>query len=97
MKQTKTTKNKYLRRLVRDYEIERNRPRGIKLLDLLLRNTKLECFKTPTFFVATNVFNECNGEPKHKGVAIWESKGLKKSTALITDLENLFYYPLKSI
>ena len=38
MKQSKQTKNKYLRQLVRSYEIELQRPKGLKYLDQFINN-----------------------------------------------------------
>jgi len=56
------TKNKYLRRLVRNYEIELQRPKGLKYLDMLIRNSE-GCFYNMSkfsLFVSRSIHKECN-------------------------------------
>jgi hypothetical protein len=87
----KQTKNKYLRQLVRNYEVEKNRPRGIKLLDKIERSIP-EYFRKDygVIFVATNIFNELGGVREFNNKNIIKVNGLRKSMAVFArDLETI--------
>jgi Tfp pilus assembly protein PilN len=90
-KQPKHTKNKLLRKLVRYYEIEQNRPRGFKLLEKMyqqipesLRNRNL------IFCVSENIFQECESN-NFKGCEVKSYKSIKKSTAYVLDKDNMLW------
>jgi hypothetical protein len=91
MKQSKQTKNKHLRQLVRNYEIEKNRPRGVKLLDKIERSIPAYFRKDyGVIFVAPNVFNELGDVREYNNKNIIKVNGLRKSIAIFArDLETI--------
>jgi hypothetical protein len=69
-KKSKYTKNKELIRIIRDYEIELNRPKGLKLLDKMI-SVMPESHKANAFYVSKKIHKECNFITKYKGYFVW--------------------------
>ena len=90
MKQTKTTKNKYLRRLVRDYEIERKRPKGLKYLDMFIKQIP-ETVDNTAIFVSRTIHKECDLISKYKGYNIYSATVIRNTQAYACNESNIFY------
>jgi hypothetical protein len=87
----KKTKNKYLRQLVRNYEIELRRPKGVKLIDLIYKQVPDALKNSVDFFVSPLVFSELEGMTKYKGRNIIKANVLPKSNVVAANPENIFY------
>ena len=83
----KQTKNKYLRRLVRNYEIELNRPKGLKFLDQIIK--VIPCNLTVSLFVSPTIHNECDRITRYKGYNVVRTSGLHRTQVCATDPYNL--------
>jgi len=89
-KKRKTTSNWYLRRLVRKIGIEANRPKGVKLLDLVLKylpNTS----DADTIFVGKTIHKETNFLEEYKGFKVKSHNGMLDKTAYLCKESNLYY------
>lgn len=86
----RVTKNKYLRRLVRNYEIERLRPKGLKALDLLIRNIPNAMLNKCVLFIGNTIHKEADFITRYKGFEIISASGLK-GTGMIATNANVFW------
>ncbi len=84
------TKNKYLRRLVRNYEIELQRPKGCKMLDLLIRNIP-DGLGGNTLFVGRTIHKECDFITRYKGIEVRSAIGLKGTSLVYANPSNLYF------
>lgn len=65
----KQTKNKYLRELVRNYEIELQRPKGLKYIDMFIKQVP-DGMDDITVFISGSIHKECGFITKYKGYRI---------------------------
>lgn len=84
----KQTKNKYLRRLVRNYEIELNRPKGCKLLDLVIKAIPNN-LSNAELFVSDKVHKECDFLTRYKGFKV-NKACVNNAGVIATDPYNLY-------
>lgn len=83
----KQTKNKYLRRLVRNYEIELRRPKGLKLLDKCI-GAMPDGLSNITIFVSKNIHKECDFIDCYRGFKV-KYAAIPNSQAILCNENNL--------
>ena len=91
MKQTKQTKNKYLRQLVRNYEIELQRPKGLKYLDQFIKQLPETRYENLALFISKTIHNECKGITRYKGYNVISCNGIPKTQLILTNPSNLYF------
>ena len=84
----KQTKNKYLRRLVKNYEIELNRPKGLKLLDIVIKSIPNN-MPNVEMFVSDKVYKECDFITRYKGFKV-NKACVNNAGVIAADPSNLY-------
>lgn len=82
MLKSKYTKNKELVRIIRNYEIELQRPKGLKLLDKILNQVPINCGDV-AIFVSDNIHKECLYISSYKGKKVVKCALPKSQVKLI--------------
>ena len=85
----RNTKNKYLRKLVKRIDYESSRPKGVKLLDLMLISLPYND-NSYTLFVSEKIHKETNYLKEYKGFKV-KSAVLKDYTVIFANESNMYY------
>lgn len=88
----KSTKKKYIRQLIRNYEIELQRPKGLKYLDMFIKQVP-NGMNDISLFISKSIHKECNFISKYKGYEVISSFGIKHGSCYGAKKSNL-YYPM---
>ena len=87
----KQTKNKYLRQLVRNYEIELQRPKGLKYLDAFLKAAINGLTEDTAIFISPTIHDECDRITRYKGYKVIRTSGLHRTQVIGAKESNLYF------